>query len=139
MDTISKQHRSWNMSRIKADNTAPELLVRSYLFRHGLRFRVHDSKLPGKPDIVLKKYCSAVFVNGCFWHRHKGCHRCTTPTTNVEYWAEKFKRNTERDKKNFLLLNELGWRVFVIWECQIKNEKTLIQLYQEITSGRPLS
>lgn len=117
------------MSRIRSENTKPELIVRSVLHRMGYRFRLNGkvSKkinrkgvLPGKPDIVLSKFKTVIFVHGCFWHRHKGCSRCTTPSTNLEYWKKKFLRNVERDRNVQQELKTTGWRVIVIWECETK-------------------
>lgn len=132
MDHLSKERRSWNMSRIKSKNTKPELMVRSALHRMGYRFLLNGkvSKriykkgiLPGKPDIVLAKYRTVVFVHGCFWHRHEGCNRCTMPSTNREYWMKKFNRNIKRDIEVTQELNNCGWRVIIIWECEVKNNK----------------
>ena len=121
MDTISKDRRRWNMQRIRSKNTFPELTVRSFLHRKGFRFRVCDSTLPGKPDIVLKKYRLVIQIRGCFWHQHPDCTRATIPSSNVEYWIPKLQKNVERDNKNDLLLNNSGWHVIVIWECEVKN------------------
>ena len=119
-DHLSKEHRSWNMSRIRAENTKPEVVVRSLLHRMGYRFRICVKNLPGKPDIVLKKYKTVIFVHGCFWHRHEGCKRCTTPSTNKKYWTDKFQKNIIHDKRVEQKLKELGWQVIVIWECELK-------------------
>lgn len=121
MDKISKERRSWNMSHVKSKDTTPELIVRSFLHRNGFRFRVCYEKLPGKPDIVLPKYKTVIEVRGCFWHRHKDCKIATMPSTHVEFWQEKFKRNVERDNINETELRELGWNVIVVWECEIKS------------------
>jgi len=119
MDTISAEHRSWNMSRIRSADTKPEMIVRSYLHGNGFRFRLHVKNLPGHPDIVLPKYKTVVEVRGCFWHRHPGCRSATTPSSNTDYWQAKFKRNVERDKKHADELKALGWRLIVVWECEI--------------------
>ena len=132
MDTISKEHRSWNMSRIRSNDTTPELAVRSFLFRHGFRFRLHVKSLPGHPDIVLPKYKTVIEVRGCFWHRHPGCRQATTPSTNAEFWQEKFKRNVERDRNTEKLLKELGWNLIVVWECELKNDELLNLLINQI-------
>lgn len=121
VDNLSKDRRSWNMSRIRSKNTKPELIVRSLLHRMGYRFRLYRKNLPGKPDIVLPKYKTVVFVHGCFWHRHRGCKRCTTPTSNRRYWLKKLNRNVEKDKFHKMQLRKFGWNVFVIWECETKN------------------
>jgi len=106
------------MSGIRGKDTKPELIVRSFLHRAGLRFRTH-AKLPGKPDLVLPKYRTAVFVHGCFWHRHEGCRYATTPASNSAFWQEKFTSNVRRDAKVKQQLEEFGWRVLVIWACQL--------------------
>lgn len=124
-DILSPEKRSWNMSRIRGANTKPEMLVRSMLHRGGFRFRIHDKSLPGKPDIVLKKYKSAIFVNGCFWHRHEGCSEATMPKTRRQFWKEKFQRTIERDKENKEALEKLGWDVIWIWECELKRAPDL--------------
>ena len=123
MDRISKKHRSWNMSQIRGSDTRPEIAVRSYLHRNGLRFRIHDKKLPGKPDIALKKYNTAIFIDGCFWHRHKGCKYSYTPKSRVKFWRTKFEKNIERDKDVNKLLKDLSWNVIRIWECEISDKK----------------
>ncbi len=128
-DKISQLHRSWVMSRVKGRNTKPELIARSLLHQLGYRFTVNgpkNRKLPGKPDIVLPKYKTVIFVHGCFWHRHPGCKHATTPKSNTEYWVSKFKRNIERDRANVETLKELGWQVFIIWECELKNPRQTI-------------
>lgn len=132
MDHLTKEQRSWNMGRIHGKNTTPELVVRSFLFRHGFRFRLHVKNLPGHPDIVLPKYRTVVEVRGCFWHRHPGCRQSTTPSTNAEFWQEKFKRNVERDEKTEKQLKELGWNLIVIWECELKKEGFLKALPDKI-------
>lgn len=128
MDRLSKEQRSWNMSRIKGANTTPELLVRSVLHHSGYRFRLHRRDLPGRPDIVLPKHNIVVFVHGCFWHRHEQCINAVMPKTRTEFWRQKFEDNTRRDHQALSQLTELGWRVLVIWECQTKNILTLAEL-----------
>lgn len=118
-DHLTKDKRSWNMSRIRSRHTKPELIIRSLLHRAGFRFRINYRKLPGSPDIVLPKYRTVVFVHGCFWHRHQNCSRATTPGTNEEYWQKKFERNIARDNKKGDELERLNWRVIVVWECEI--------------------
>lgn len=122
MDCLTPERRSWNMSRIRSAHTNPEVLVRSLLHRMGFRFR-HSSgrKLPGKPDIVLPKHRTAIFVHGCFWHRHPRCRQTTTPKTRIEFWNAKFVANCLRDRKAIRKLRYQGWRVLVIWECEIRN------------------
>ncbi len=121
MDNLSKKDRSLNMSHIKGKNTSLEILVRKKLFADGFRYKINDSSLPGKPDIVLPKYHTVIFVNGCFWHRHN-CKLATIPKTNTEYWINKFKKNEENDEKNYRLLRNYGWHVIVVWECEIKED-----------------
>lgn len=127
MDKITKKQRSRNMAAIKTKNTKPEITVRKLLHRNGLRFRLHQRKLPGKPDIVLKKHKTAIFVNGCFWHHHKNCRRANIPKTNTEYWIPKINRNTERDRKAIKELKKMGWDTLVIWECEVKDRKKMIK------------
>ena len=121
-DTISPTRRSWNMSRIKGRDTAPEMKLRSLLHRAGFRFRLHERKLPGRPDIVLPKYHATIFVHGCFWHRHKGCSNTTTPSTRADFWAAKFAGNVARDHANADRLADLGWQVIIVWECELKKD-----------------
>ena len=121
MDRISKEHRSWNMSRIKSGNTKPEIVVRSLLHNMGYRFRLHRRDLPGKPDIVLTRYKSVIFVHGCFWHRHKGCKNATSPKTKKTFWREKFRANVERDRKVQKEMKSMGWRIQIIWECELSD------------------
>jgi DNA mismatch endonuclease (patch repair protein) len=119
-DRLSRERRSWNMSRIRGKDTAPELLVRSALHRAGYRFRLHRKDLPGRPDVVLPKYRTVVFVHGCFWHRHKRCRFAYTPKSRVAFWQEKFRRNVERDRRKALALRRLGWKVVTVWECEVE-------------------
>lgn len=119
-DRISPEKRSWNMSRIRGKNTTPEIKFRSLLHREGFRFRLHSTKLPGHPDVILPRYRTAVFVHGCYWHRHEGCPYATTPKTRTEFWLEKFEKNTIRDKEVKKLLEENHWNVFIAWECEIR-------------------
>lgn len=112
------------MSRVKSRDTQPELLVRRLLHRLGYRFRLHRKDLPGKPDIVLPKYKSVIFVHGCFWHGHN-CSRGKRPTSNVEFWNSKLDKNIDRDKKNQESLSQLGWRILTVWECEIRDADTL--------------
>ncbi len=125
VDRISKEHRSWNMSRIKSKDTAPERLVRSFLHRKGFRFRLNVKSLPGSPDIVLSKHRAAIFVHGCYWHRHPGCKFAYTPKGRIEFWEVKFQQNIERDKKKEQLLVEAGWKVITVWECETKTEEQI--------------
>lgn len=123
------------MSRIKGRNTKPEELVRKYLFSKGFRYRKNDKRLPGSPDIVLPKYKTCIFVNGCFWHGHKGCKYFVWPQNNAEFWKTKIETNVERDRRKETALAELGWNVVVIWECQLKpavRDETLKSLYKRL-------
>ena len=125
VDKISKEHRSWNMSRIRSKDTSPEVRVRSFLHREGFRFRLHLNDLPGRPDIVLPKYKTVIFVHGCYWHRHPDCKFAYNPKTRVEFWQEKFKKNVLRDQKNETRLHKSGWRVLTVWECETMDELRL--------------
>ena len=126
MDTLTKEKRSWNMARIKSKDTGPELTVRKFLHRSGYRFRLHRKDLPGNPDIVLPKYKIAIFVHGCFWHRHVDCRFAYFPKSRTEFWNNKFLKNINRDNKVKHELEQLGWSVFVIWECETKSRDKLI-------------
>ena len=136
VDRISEEHRSWNMSRIKGRNTRPEVLLRSLLHRAGFRFRLHGRKLPGRPDIVLPRFRTVVLVHGCFWHRHPGCKNATTPGTNQEFWLRKFAGNVTRDARNVQSLRALGWRVYVIWECEVPNGSSVRRLLRGLQRMR---
>lgn len=120
VDVVDKQTRSRMMAGIRAKNTQPEVALRRALHRLGFRFRIHDRALPGRPDIVLRRYRAAVQVHGCFWHRHEGCRFATNPSSNREFWQAKFEGNVQRDRSAHLHLQEHGWRTAVIWECAIK-------------------
>ena len=123
--------RSKNMSAIKSKNTRPEIIVRKFLHSKGYRFRLHRKDLPGSPDIVLPKYKTAIFVHGCFWHRHQGCKYATNPKTRIKFWENKFNQNIKRDKENILSLRNLKWEVLVVWECQLKNLEEYISLLKK--------
>ena len=134
-DVHSKEVRSYNMSRIKGKNTKPEILVRKYLFSQGLRYRLYAKTLPGKPDIVLAKYKTVIFINGCFWHGHEGCRFFVIPKTRTDFWINKININIQNDKTISLLLENMGWRVIIVWECELKKEKrekTLCMLVNNI-------
>lgn len=122
VDRLSKEKRSWNMSRIRGKDTAPEVKVRSFLFRSGFRFRKNVQNLPGKPDIVLPKYKTVIFINGCFWHRHKNCKLATTPKTRTDFWLAKFEKNVLNDRKKTQILESSGWNVLTVWECELKKD-----------------
>jgi len=124
-DHLTAERRSWNMSRISAKNTKPELAVRSLLHRMGYRFRLHRKDLPGRPDLVLPKYGTVVFVHGCFWHGHKGCPRANIPKSSRSYWIDKLAKNAARDKRNQRKLRKEGWRVLTVWECRTKDLRRL--------------
>lgn len=119
-DIFSHTKRSDIMSKITGKNTKPEILVRKFLFSQGLRYRINVKKLPGKPDIVLPKFRTIIFINGCFWHRHS-CKKGQLPTSNIDFWKEKISSNKKRDSKNVDLLVKLGWKVITIWQCEISN------------------
>lgn len=127
MDNHSIEQRHYNMSRINSKNTKPEEIVRKFLFSHGFRYRKNDKRYPGHPDIVLPKYKTVIFVNGCFWHMHD-CKEFVLPKSNLEYWLPKLERNKQRDKENVEKLQSLGWNVVVVWECELKDEKRLLLL-----------
>src|SRR6202035_4175344 len=119
------ERRSWNMSRIKGRDTLPEKRVRSWLQRLGFRFSLHTADLPGCQHIVLKRYNTAIFVHGCFWHRHTGCKNSVLPKTRQEFWLAKLDRNVERDKRNVTALRQRGWKVLTVWECEVESESKL--------------
>lgn len=133
-DVVTPAERSRMMSGIKGANTKPERLVRSFLHRHGLRFRLHGKGLPGRPDLVLPKYRAAVFVHGCFWHRHPGCKYAYNPKSNSAFWQSKFAENVRRDERKEDELRRADWRVFVVWECETRDEASLMRLVQTIRS-----
>nr|WP_170115026.1 DNA mismatch endonuclease Vsr [Bifidobacterium callitrichidarum] len=135
LEKYEKGTRSYTMSHIRGKDTKIEVLVRSYLFRRGLRFRKNDKRYPGHPDVVLPKYRTIVFVNGCFWHMHEGCSKHAMPKSNVEFWQAKLLRNHERDLAQHAELETAGWRVIVVWECELTKAARadrLARLYEEI-------
>lgn len=131
-DVHDKATRSFNMSRIRSKDTKPEMLIRKFLFQNGFRYRLHDAKLPGKPDIVLPKYKTVIFINGCFWHGHENCKYFKLPKTRTEWWQAKIERNIINDKEKHTLLQQAGYKVIVIWECDIKNKSVYNTLIDEI-------
>jgi DNA mismatch endonuclease, patch repair protein len=138
MDNISEKERSHIMSLVKQKDTKPEMIVRSFLHRKGLRYRLHDNKLPGKPDLVFPKYKTVVFVHGCFWHGHDDpkCKLARIPKSRVEFWTQKVKSNYERDIKNIEILRGMGWQVLTIWECELTEPKSLQRLFYDINRVR---
>ena len=124
VDTLTKEKRSWNMSKITGKNTKPEVLLRSLLHREGFRFRLHDKRLPGRPDIVQPKYRTVIFVNGCFWHRHSNCKYAYTPKSRQKFWLKKFQETVQRDQKKQKMLADLGWQVLIVWECELKSDSS---------------
>ena len=124
-DVHTPAQRSYNMSRVRSKNTKPEMLVRKFLFSHGFRYRLHDKKLPGKPDLVLPKYHTAIFVHGCFFHGHEGCRYFVVPKTRTEWWLDKINGNRNRDAMNVEKLKEAGWRIITIFECELKPKNLL--------------
>ena len=134
MDGLTPERRSWNMSRIHSKDTKIEVKVRQYLFSKGFRFRKNDKRYPGKPDVVLPKYKTVIFVNGCFWHMHKGCKQGRLPKSNVDFWKEKMERNAANDLLHQEQLQSMGWNVIVLWECELKRdfEKTMDAVIDEL-------
>lgn len=139
-DVLTPEQRSYNMSRISGKNTKPEEMVRKFLFSQGFRYRKNDVRLPGKPDIVLPKYKTVIFVNGCFWHGHEGCRYFVWPKNNSEFWRIKINGNIQRDKHNHYILIKQGWHIIDIWECELKNgdaNRTLTRVVQKLRSINP--
>ncbi len=135
-DSLTAEHRSWNMSQIKGKDTKIEVIVRRYLFAQGFRFRKNDKRFPGKPDVVLPKYKTVIFVNGCFWHQHKGCKNATIPKTRTEFWTQKLSKNVSNDIKHISELKEMGWDVITLWECELENsfDKTMQNVVEVLKS-----
>ena len=125
VDRLTPERRSWLMSRVSGKNTVPEIVVRKVAHSLGLRFRLHRKQLPGTPDLAFPKWRTTIFVHGCFWHRHPGCMKASTPKSRTEYWQDKFESNVRRDKKNAALLRKQGWLVLTVWECETKKVKEL--------------
>lgn len=137
VDMLTREQRSERMSKIPSANTKPEIAIRKALHAMGLRFTLGNKQLPGKPDLVFPRYKTALFVHGCFWHRHVGCKVATTPKSNSDFWIDKFNMNVERDKATILALEKMGWKVSVVWECELHPKKISIcalALYTTITS-----
>lgn len=132
MDVHSKETRSYNMYCIKGKSTKPEEIVRKYLFSQGFRYRKNDKRLPGTPDIVLSKYKTVIFVNGCFWHGHEGCRYYVVPKTRTDFWLNKINNNIERDRRKIVELEKLGWKVITVWECELKSKRINESLYSLI-------
>jgi len=136
-DIHSKETRSYNMSRVRSKDTKPEILVRKFLHKNGFRYRLHVKDLSGKPDIVLPKYKTVIFIHGCFWHGHEGCKKASLPKTRTEWWTDKIQKNAANDQNVEITLLDLGWRVIKIWECELKSkilEQTLDELLINIIS-----
>ncbi|HZY37104.1 MAG TPA: DNA mismatch endonuclease Vsr [Mucilaginibacter sp.] len=134
-DVHSKERRSYNMSRIRSKDTKPEMLVRRFLHSHGYRYRLHRSDLAGKPDLILPKLKTVIFIHGCFWHGHTDCKYYHVPKTETEWWLEKINKNKKRDLENLHSLSNSGWKIIVIWECSLKNpmvQQTLIKLLSDL-------
>lgn len=139
-DVMTPEQRSSCMSHIRSKNTKPEILVRKELFSRGFRYRINVSGLPGKPDIVLPKYRTVIFVNGCFWHGHSGCRYFVLPKTNPTFWEQKIRSNQQRDKDDKVILESMGWQVLTIWECQLKKdciERTVSDIVLHLQKAQP--
>lgn len=137
-DNHSTMVRSYNMSQIKSKNNKPETAVRKYLFSKGFRYRINVKGLPGCPDIVLPKYKTVIFVNGCFWHMHETCGKFRWPKSNTDYWRDKITKNVERDTNNYSELIEMGWRIMIVWECEIKKnnfENRMLEVISQILAN----
>ncbi len=132
MDNLTEKQRKLCMSRIRSKDTRPEKIVRKILTKLGWKYRLYNTKLPGKPDIVISKIKTVIFINGCFWHQHKGCKYKAMPKANIQYWKNKLKRNIEKQKEDIKTLKKDGWKVNIIWECETKNENNLIKKFQKI-------
>ena len=126
-DVFSKEKRSWIMSRVRGRDTKPEIVVRSFVHRMGFRFRIHRRDLPGNPDIVLPRHGKVIFVHGCFWHGHKRCQRSKRPTTNKGFWNKKLDENIERDKRFQRKLRLMGWKVLVLWQCEVRKPEKMLR------------
>lgn len=140
MDSLTPERRSWNMSRIKGKDTKIEIKVRQYLFSKGFRFRKNDKRYPGKPDVVLPKYKTVIFVNGCFWHQHPGCAQARLPKSNTEYWRAKMEKNIFNDNAHYAELKKMGWQVITLWGCQLGKDfqNTMEGVVASLLSGDSL-
>lgn len=136
MDRLTPEKRSWLMSRVKAKDTSAEMRVRRVVHSLGLRYRLHRRDLPGSPDLVLPKHRVVILVHGCFWHRHPGCKRASTPKSRIRYWQEKFERNVARDRQALADLRKLGWSVLVIWECETRKDESIMRRVNEFFGNR---
>jgi DNA mismatch endonuclease Vsr len=138
-DVHTPEIRSYNMSRIRGKDTKPELIVRKYLFSKGFRYRLHDKSLPGRPDIVLAKYKTVIFIHGCFWHGHEGCKYFVIPKTRTDWWLNKINRSKTNDEKVFSSLEKSGWRIIIVWECELRDTKKISilgNIYQILNQNR---
>ena len=137
-DHLTAEKRSWNMSRIHGKDTSIEIKVRTWLYHQGYRYRKNAKELPGKPDIVLRRYRTVIFIQGCFWHRHPGCKDTTTPKTRTEFWLAKFDKNVANDQKHIHELQDMGFKVIVLWECEINKhfEETMEKVISQLGSPR---
>ena len=137
-DTLTPAQRSYNMSRIRSRNTTPERAVRHALWHKGYRYRLNDKRLPGSPDLVLPKYRAVIFINGCFWHGHRGCTKYTVPKTNEQFWREKVARNIARDELNAQRLDTLAWTVITVWECELgkHTDATINRIEAELRTAK---
>jgi len=131
MDKLSPERRGWLMSRVRSKDTTPELAVRRLVFGMGYRYRLYDNRLPGRPDLVFAGRRKVVFVNGCFWHGHRGCRYARLPRTNTDFWREKIRKNRARDRRNAALLEASGWKVLTVWQCELKDIETLADSLHE--------
>lgn len=135
-DRVSSEKRSEIMRAVRSKNTGPEKIVRSAAHRLGLRFRLHDTRLPGRPDMVLSKWKTVIFINGCYWHRHANCKKATFPKSNVNFWRAKFDANLTRDERNYRKLSELGWRAIIVWQCEVRSPEEATNLLSNIFFGQ---
>ena len=138
-DVHSKETRSYNMSKIKGKNTKPEILVRKHIFALGFRYKLHDKKLPGKPDLVFPKYKTVIFINGCFWHGHENCKYYKVPKTRTEWWQNKINGNIKNDNAKILFLKKNEWKIIVIWECELKPDvivKTMKNVVKKLINSK---